>query len=66
MQKSNKNSNSSDSDEKRTNYWYQNRFHKSSPYYSPCKDALNHLLLSVEKRQFFNQNNQWLNNNIYH
>ena len=30
------------------------------------KDTINPLQLSVEKRQFFNQNNQWLNNIIYH
>ena len=30
------------------------------------KDKINPLELLVEKRQFFNQNNQWLNNIIYH
>ena len=30
------------------------------------KDAINPLQLFVEKRQFFNPNNQWLNNIIYH
>ena len=30
------------------------------------KDTINPLEMFVEKRQFFNQNNQWLNNIIYH
>ena len=30
------------------------------------RDTINVLQLFVEKRQFFNQNNQWLNNIIYH
>ena len=30
------------------------------------KDTINLLQLFVEKGQFFNQNNQWLNNIIYH
>ena len=30
------------------------------------KDTVNPLQLFVEKRQSFNQNNQWLNNIIYH
>ena len=32
----------------------------------PNKDAINPLQLFVEKHQFFNQNNQWLNNIMYH
>ena len=30
------------------------------------KDTINPLQLFTEKRQFFNQNNEWLNNIIYH
>ena len=37
LRKSHKNENSNDSDENRNiNYQYQNRFLKSSHYYSPC------------------------------
>ena len=40
-QQSNKNGNSNDSDENsnNNNNQYQNRFHKSSPYYNPCKSG---------------------------
>ena len=30
------------------------------------KDKINPFQLFVEKHQFFNQNNQWLNNIMYH
>ena len=30
------------------------------------KDTINPLELFIEKLQFFNQNNQWINNIIYH
>ena len=38
-QQSNKNGNSNDSDENSNNNHYQNRFHKSNPYYNPYKSS---------------------------
>ena len=41
-------------------------FFKIFIFYPWFKDTINPLQLFVEKHQFFNQNNQWLNNIIYH
>ena len=53
----------------KNNWWYFNSIRTN--YFKPTcraftfKDTIYPLELFVEKRQFFNQNNQWLNN-IYH
>ena len=50
-------------------FWEYFMFYKERAATSklcPLKDTINHLQLFVEKRQFFSQNNKWLNNIIYH
>ena len=45
--------------------WFVN-FHYENSRKTELKDTINPLQLFVEKRQFLNKKNPWLNNIIYH